>query len=284
MNASPLPYDMGNAGDLIKHGIVAEFTQWWLDGQQGDFVFVDPFGGRPFAEPPHEKVIRRVEQLPDCALRDAQPDYMDRYYGSGNVVRNICRSKKRNARIVVSDRDPDALRDLLACGFVPLRWHDFDPLESFSIVNCVPAENHTRISLLLIDPFGDFLSDYARTVMPELANFVINNNVPVVLFVLCRDRGSQSDGETASENVMNVQWQRLRARYFTGRLTQVSLACRKIAGSRVKGEANLDAETVLLLPANSIDHRLIPLINRLGLFRDYLSSVLGQTIDLSVVS
>jgi hypothetical protein len=41
---------------------------------------------------------------------------------------------------------------------------------------------------------------------------------------------------------------------------------------------------VLLLPANSIDHRLIPLINRLGLFRDYLSSVLGQTIDLSVVS
>ena len=25
---SGLPYDMGNAGDLLKHGVLAEFVRW----------------------------------------------------------------------------------------------------------------------------------------------------------------------------------------------------------------------------------------------------------------
>jgi hypothetical protein len=29
MKSQPLCYDMGNAGDLLKHGILAEYTQWW---------------------------------------------------------------------------------------------------------------------------------------------------------------------------------------------------------------------------------------------------------------
>jgi hypothetical protein len=282
MNASPLPYDMGNAGDLIKHGMVAEFTQWWLQGQRGDFVFVDPFGGRPYAEPPHEEVARRMGQLQDCALKVAQSDYRYRYYGSSNVVRNICRGKSREAHIFVSDRDPNAMGDLLATGFEPLQWRGFDPGESFSITNCEPAANHTRVSLLLIDPFDDFLPAYAETVVPVLADFVIANNAPVVLFVLSRNGDDEGKSEHEGENKSYSQWCRLRAQYFTKRATQVSLACRRIAGSAVKGEANLDAEALLLLPANGNNDRLTTLVSRLDLFRDYLSRVLGQTIDLTI--
>lgn len=29
--AASLPYDMGNAGDLLKHGVLAEFVRWYCD-------------------------------------------------------------------------------------------------------------------------------------------------------------------------------------------------------------------------------------------------------------
>ena len=37
MKAERLPYDMGNAGDLIKHGLIAEFAEWWLATNKSDF-------------------------------------------------------------------------------------------------------------------------------------------------------------------------------------------------------------------------------------------------------
>ena len=46
--AMTLPYDMGNAGDLLKHGVLAEHVRWhavWACR----FDFLDPFGGKPWA-------------------------------------------------------------------------------------------------------------------------------------------------------------------------------------------------------------------------------------------
>ena len=54
---------MGNAGDLIKHGLLAEFTLWWLQRNKSKFTFLDPFGGRPFVCPPNIKVTERVKSL-----------------------------------------------------------------------------------------------------------------------------------------------------------------------------------------------------------------------------
>lgn len=34
-----LPYDMGNAGDLLKHGVLAEFPA----AREGDLLLIDPF-------------------------------------------------------------------------------------------------------------------------------------------------------------------------------------------------------------------------------------------------
>ena len=40
----PLPYDMGNAGDLLKHGVLAEYVRWQCElGLPPRFL--DPFGG-----------------------------------------------------------------------------------------------------------------------------------------------------------------------------------------------------------------------------------------------
>ncbi len=69
MKASKLPYDMGNVGDLFKHGMLAEFVEWWLKHNDNEFVFLDPFAGRPYVLPPHPEVISRMQLLPDCALK-----------------------------------------------------------------------------------------------------------------------------------------------------------------------------------------------------------------------
>lgn len=49
--AKPLPYTMGNAGDLIKHGLISEFLNWYLKKDHKQTNFYDPFGGRPWQEP-----------------------------------------------------------------------------------------------------------------------------------------------------------------------------------------------------------------------------------------
>ncbi len=57
MCAASLPYDMGNAGDMIKHGLLAEYVEWWCVSQRKRIKFLDPFGGRPWLEPPHEATL-----------------------------------------------------------------------------------------------------------------------------------------------------------------------------------------------------------------------------------
>ena len=42
-----LRYDMGNAGDLLKHGVLAEFVRWRREREES-FRFIDLFGGDTF--------------------------------------------------------------------------------------------------------------------------------------------------------------------------------------------------------------------------------------------
>jgi len=81
-----LAYDMGNAGDMLKHGVLAEFVRWRCEST-GSLRFIDLFGGEPWAAPVPE-VARRVRALPNCAPRAVQTDIGEnRYYGSGLVAR-----------------------------------------------------------------------------------------------------------------------------------------------------------------------------------------------------
>ena len=92
-----LPYDMGNSGDLLKHGVLAEFVRWRCD-QGGSFRFIDLFGGELCNQPASgdgeakraRMVAKRVRSLlpKNIALRTAQTGIeRDCYYSSGLLVK-----------------------------------------------------------------------------------------------------------------------------------------------------------------------------------------------------
>src|SRR5260370_13279439 len=92
-------------GDLIKHGLLAEFTKWRCHIGGKAIRFVDPFGGRPWADPPVPTVPQRIKLLSDLALSAAQPSPETRYYGSGHIVRHVAEVVGRRAEVLVSDRN-----------------------------------------------------------------------------------------------------------------------------------------------------------------------------------
>ena len=68
-----LPYDVGNAGDLLKHGVLAEFVRWRLKGNaQRNVRFLDLFGGLPESVNVRCEVIGRVGELRGTALGETQ--------------------------------------------------------------------------------------------------------------------------------------------------------------------------------------------------------------------
>ena len=71
----PLLYEMGNAGDLLKHGLLTEFLRTRLTFQRTQPIrFLDLFAGEPFSSDTCDEIIQRVNNLSGCALHEAQPD------------------------------------------------------------------------------------------------------------------------------------------------------------------------------------------------------------------
>ena len=89
-----LPYDMGNAGDLLKHGVLAETLRHRLIFQRNQPIrFLDLFAGEPFSSETSDEIIRRVAKLSECALQEGQREIDSGiYYGSGMLVQNLERA------------------------------------------------------------------------------------------------------------------------------------------------------------------------------------------------
>ena len=102
---------MGNAGDLLKHGVLAEVVRWQCE-QGIQLRFIDLFGGEPWKEPVSPEVARRVRGLATvCALRAAQTGIEDgRYYGSGWVVRHVgtAATGRGTVRVLTTDQPSSA--------------------------------------------------------------------------------------------------------------------------------------------------------------------------------
>ena len=68
-----LPYDMGNAGDLLKHGVMAEFLRARFIFDRGlPIRFFDLFAGEPFSRDTCDRIVRvRLcdDDAPDHWLR-----------------------------------------------------------------------------------------------------------------------------------------------------------------------------------------------------------------------
>ena len=232
-----LPYDMGNAGDLLKHGVLAEFIRWQCESNEA-FRFIDPFGGEPCNEPVPE-VVRRLRALPEgCALRLAQTDFGERrYYGSGLVVRRTADAcGYPGVRVLASDKNPARRKRLRARGLSPLNEDfpgcggDEDEFDGYAALDQI-APGARDGDLLLIDPFEEFLPDRASAVVPRLAEMA--RRASVLLFALNPDP-NDPDGR---------QFDDLLAGHLPGawRMTCPPLS----SETGVRGESRYHADVVL---------------------------------------
>lgn len=237
-----LPYNMGNAGDLLKHGMLAEFVRWRCEslGPDKPFRFLDPFGGLPFCgkgaswcdgeNPAIERFRGLAEAMPKCALAHAHENMPNRYCGSGRVVRSIA---GENAEILFSDICPDK-RKLLSDqeGFTELEARGFDPRDGYSALNSINQEC-IDADLVLIDPFSDFLMCRQEDVLPRIAE--ASERTAVVLFVLNMN----------PKNSIGKKWERMKKEFLPDAWT---LSCPRISRSGIKGESGCDVEVVLVAP------------------------------------
>lgn len=262
---NPLPYDMGNAGDLIKHGLLTEYTSWWIRDKQRKFIFYDPFGGRPYVSPPNPIVTKRISSLKGCALKEAQND-PEKYFGSGHVVKNIASVVNGDCEIYTSDRDDNAYQALIASGLMKINIAKFDRNNAYTILDC----DFTKIkpSLILIDPFADFLPREAKTgrIIPKIADFIRNHRIPVLLFVLNMDPTNRV-GKKYSE-LMNNHLQDI---------CEIALICQKLKNTGVKGESNYISEARLIYhPELFAQKELLSFKEQIVKFKNLLQAALNR--------
>ncbi|MBT6047856.1 MAG: hypothetical protein HN561_13125 [Candidatus Scalindua sp.] len=259
MKSQSLPYDMGNAGDLLKHGILAEYTQWWCRNNAKPMRFLDPFGGRPWVESPKYEVTLRVEKLSEFALFHAQPEPKNKYYGSSHIVNNMAKALGQDAQIFVSDRDSDALKDLCNSGLEKLCCPGFDPNNGVSIL-----DTNIEADLLLLDPFEDFLiSQDLKDSFQRIKSF--SERMAVVVFILNKDQ----------KNKIGRQYTKLKREY----LSQAwALHCPKLKNQKVRGESGYIIEVLLLLPA-FLRPSAKELRNTLIQYSQCLTKVLGASVQ-----
>ncbi len=190
-----LPYDMGNAGDLLKHGVLAEFIRWQCE-QDKSFRFIDLFGGEPCNQSAPDSdaeaakrrmmVAMRVRELPEwTALRKAQTGIgQDRYYGSGLLVRKVAaQTGKGDVSILVNDSCCARRERLRKSGLSLLNEDGSDAYEEFEKI--VDDGELGKDDLVLIDPFAKFLPSKANEVIPQMEKAA--ERAAVLLFALNLD-------------------------------------------------------------------------------------------------
>ena len=236
-----LPYDMGNAGDLLKHGVLAEFV-CWRSSLGASVRFLDLFGGNPYDDNVTDKIVRRVDTLEGSALHKAQPYIGEkRYYGSGGLVLNLAR-RIDGSRVAVfaADRDPKKREKLQDAGMSMLEeafpsgesTSNYDAYSAFGKI----APQTTEGDLALIDPFNDFLkpdrnqSNRAIDIIPQMAKMA--ENASVILFAL----------NLNPFNPVGRRFDELLEEHLNGGLI---MTCPPLRGTGVRGECNYFADVVL---------------------------------------
>ena len=255
MVSCSLRYDMGNAGDIIKHGVLAEFAEWW----DGPLCFADPFGGRPWGVAKKEVRAHRVGPLKNsgCALWRAQDvdnskadGGLEKYYGSSHVVLNIA---SESSTVFVSDYDKLTRKDLQAAGrirelrslpstlkLIEDEIDSYEPRDGYSILKPECAKN---FDLILIDPYADFLRDELAAhagKSEEHGNFhkikeaiSLNDRLWVAVFVLMK-----------GDDQVRI-YDKLRGKWFKEHF--IALRCLRFQGSKIPaGESDYDMEILLV--------------------------------------
>lgn len=280
MISSSLPYDMGNAGDLLKHGALATFVDWFLECGEKRIHYADPFAGRPWGYILKKETRRRMEGFSSSLpiIKNAQPHWRtnshqphwrkDRYYGSSHVVWNIAKAKNKGAEVFASDKDKLARSDLEASGIRQIEDHC--PKNGFGILD--KKHDERRFDLILLDPFADFLlNEFGHRRETSTAHFESisesvgrNPGLCVMLFVLVME----------DTNIFR-QYDQERNKYSR---RSFRLHCPKMERrTGVDGEAGYDMEVLLI--SNIFAERsdsVIELKRRLDKLRRVLDDVLSN--------
>ena len=231
-----LPYDIGNAGDIIKHGLIAEFCKWWFDSHSS-LIFADSFGGSPWGD--YKRVENRISKLQNTALNSVYGENAqkgskyNKYFGSAHLVKKMAEILGKKKKICVCDINKDARSNLKHSGLTMMTLPTNDGYQVFD------KQEEYNFNLMLIDPFAEFLRDecYKRNnILNRIYKHVNDHeNVYVALFVL-----DMADNRV-HRNFYNFKNDKLKD-------ISVSLRCPKIPkkDTSMIGESNYNSEILLI--------------------------------------
>lgn len=267
----PLPYRMGNAGDLLKHGVLAEFVRWRIE-TGGRVRLLDLFAGEPSDDSSPSEVLSRLKDLGSCALVDAQDETGEGHYlGSAKLVRHLGeRIGNHKVEVYAGDADPGRLQRLVAAGLQPLDALPAGPkspagqedYDAYAFLSAYIDQAEAR-DLVLIDPFADFLSKKAESVIPQIARLA--ERATVLLFALNKD----------PYNEVGERFDAWLDEHLRG---AVILTVPPLRTSRIDGEKGYYADVVLASHALDGDgYARDALLTRLDIFAMQLGRALGRS-------
>ena len=259
---------MGNAGDLIKHGLLAEFTEWHSNLINKKLTFFDPFGGRPWQSPIHNTVTQRIKDLDVCPLKSIQEQDIKKYIGSGHIVNQISKKNDHQIQIFSSDRDADARHDLQLTGLNPINVEGANPEDGYSIITS--NLNKKKNTLILIDPFYD-LENINKNIHHEILRVVKNNHISVALYILYKNEEIQ-------------HWHNFQKYHNTNAkntVRSISLKCEAIENSTINGESKFNSFIILYLHNHYSNIQINALAKNIVNYAKNLQKSIGRPIEFN---
>ena len=244
-----LPYDPGNAGDILKHGWLAAVVPWLFSQHAGVFRYADPFAGEwdyELLQPVADRVSRLHSTLLGLYSESAWRD--GRYLGSTGLVGAIAAHNRRPVEIWVGDQCRDRVVRLVTEHGCHQLVH---PGDGYAVLR-----SGQHYDLILLDPFADFL-DQAPQLLPAIVAHSASSSV--LLFVLAAVR--TSDAYHRYEESLRRECRRHGAGAIITGIPALSPPA-------VAGESGYDSEVVF--------------IPRVGMFAGAVDEVLPQLAAAAV--
>ncbi len=189
------PYKMGNAGDIIKHGLLAEFVEWWKDSNNKTLPLrvADTFGGRPWGK--NNDITNKLRDSEYCALGRSYSEADGKYLGSSHLIRQTAEKCGMSVDIDISDKSEDArcnLKNSILGHENSMKMIKLpDGNNGYTILR--DEQNPKQYDIILIDPYREFLeSEFEDEGAPKYFTRIIElienpSNLFVAVFALDTD-------------------------------------------------------------------------------------------------